>query len=352
MAALDLNDRSISSFGVQLNDRFGFDSPDLQDRNDAKSFGHRSIKWLWEACALSADDFAEEVATFFGYPPDYACGIDGGDILRGAVRSTFFCAKRQFFRSGPAKGNTGSRSLIQLTWRRRKVPQIVLGGHVTVSVASFEEIAAVLSERLGPDEEQAACSANSGQRPSGHAKGSDSTPPSGAPADQSNVESNQARRIGPHVEAVEKALADTGSQMFAKRRIASAAASAAMSAPAGSADPDSSGLISSACAPTGVATTASPCASPRAPTSPALPRVRAAPECPRPAFGCRCGLINPAKKGHSLRYCSPTATRREQGLEKQPNHAARPLIQRPTVVRHQSQPPRRCVWSHIGRARS
>ena len=142
----------------------------------------------------------------------------------------------------------------------------------------------------------------------------------GAPADQSNVEPNQARRIGPHVEAVEKALADTGSQMFAKRRIASAAASAAMSA-GGVSGPDLSGLISSACAPTGVATTASPCASPRAPTSPALPRVRAAPECPRPREGSRCGLINPAKKGHSLRYCSPTATHWEQGLEKQPNHA-------------------------------
>ena len=66
MMALDLNDRLINGFAVLLNDRFGLEAPDSQDFGHAKTF-EPSIRSLWAACALSADDFAEEVSAFFNY---------------------------------------------------------------------------------------------------------------------------------------------------------------------------------------------------------------------------------------------------------------------------------------------
>ncbi len=163
MAALDLNQKSISSFGVQLKDRFGFDSPDLQERNDAKSFGHRSIKWLWEASALSADDFAEEVATFFGYPRMTLAELMEATSCAERFARRFLREAAVFpFRTG--EGRYGLAVADPTDLATQKGAEIVLGGPVTVSVASFEEIAAVLSERLGPDEERVAAPAP-GQAP-------------------------------------------------------------------------------------------------------------------------------------------------------------------------------------------
>ena len=163
MAALDLNQKSISSFGVQLKDRFGFDSPDLQERNDAKSFGHRSIKWLWEASALSADDFAEEVATFFGYPRMTLAELMEATSCAERFARRFLREAAVFpFRTG--EGRYGLAVADPTDLATQKGAEIVLGEPVTVSVASFEEIAAVLSERLGPDEERVAAPA-AGQAP-------------------------------------------------------------------------------------------------------------------------------------------------------------------------------------------
>jgi general secretion pathway protein E len=134
---LDLNQKSIRSFGVQLKDRFGFDSPDALERNDAKSFGHRSIKWLWEASALSADDFAEEVATYFGYPRMTLAELMGATSCVERFARRFLREAAVFpFRTG--EGRYG------------------LAVADPTDLATQKGAAAVLSERLGPDEEKAA----------------------------------------------------------------------------------------------------------------------------------------------------------------------------------------------------
>ena len=80
------------------------------------------------------------------------------------------------------------------------------------------------------------------------------------------MQPGQARRVGPDVETVEEALAGAGAQTFAQRwdQLITRAAprQARLCPPAATNRPDWSGSITSACAPTGVATTASPCASP------------------------------------------------------------------------------------------
>ncbi len=154
MAALDLNQKSISGFGLHLKDRFGFDSPDSQENNDAKSFGHRSIRSLWEASALSADDFAEEAATFFGYPRMTLAELMEATSCAERFARRFLREASVFpFRTG--EGRYGLAVADPTDLPAQKGAEIVLGEQITVSVASFEEIAAVLSERLGPEEENA-----------------------------------------------------------------------------------------------------------------------------------------------------------------------------------------------------
>jgi len=158
MAALDLNDKSINAFAIRLRDRFGFESPDSQDFGDAKAF-EPSIRSLWEASALSADDFAEEVAAFFEYPRVTLAELMEATSCAGRFARRFLRESAVFpFTTG--EGQYGLAVADPTDLATQKGAQIVLGGRIVVSVASFEEIAAVLSERLGPEEEQAAATAS------------------------------------------------------------------------------------------------------------------------------------------------------------------------------------------------
>jgi general secretion pathway protein E len=155
MTAFDLTEDSLGGFAVRLHERFGFDPPDPQEVSDARPSERRSIRSLWEASALSADDFAEEVATFFNHPR----------MPMAELMEATSCAERfaqRFLREAAVfpfttgEGRYGLAVADPTDLAAQRGAEIVLGGPVAVSVASFEEIAAVLAERLGPEEEKPA----------------------------------------------------------------------------------------------------------------------------------------------------------------------------------------------------
>src|SRR5208282_132943 len=110
------------------------------------------LRDLWELSDLSANDFADEVAHFYKLP---RLGLQ--QLLTASSLAPKFSAR--FLRemaifpcqTEEAHGNrlvvadpTDSAAV--------RAAEIVLGGPVAVEVASFEDIATVLSKRLGEDE--------------------------------------------------------------------------------------------------------------------------------------------------------------------------------------------------------
>ena len=109
-----------------------------------------TVRQLWEASDISAHDFAEEVAAFFQLPrltlpqlmdAHALAGRFAQRFLREAAIFPFAAGKDRF---GLAVGDPNDVAA-------QKGVEIVLGGPVELVVASFEDIATALAERLGPD---------------------------------------------------------------------------------------------------------------------------------------------------------------------------------------------------------
>ena len=110
-----------------------------------------SLRKLWEATDLSANGFADEVAHFYGMTrlslPDLVAAKALTDRFSPRfLRETTvfpFVAHDGAFRLAVA--DPGDRAAV-------RAAEIVLGGAVAVAVASFEDIAIILGERLGGEE--------------------------------------------------------------------------------------------------------------------------------------------------------------------------------------------------------
>ena len=110
-----------------------------------------SLRKLWEATDLSANGFADEVAHFYGMTrlslPDLVAAKALTDRFSPRfLRETTvfpFVAHDGAFRLAVA--DPGDRAAV-------RAAEIVLGGEVAVAVASFEDIAIILGERLGGEE--------------------------------------------------------------------------------------------------------------------------------------------------------------------------------------------------------
>ncbi len=106
---------------------------------------------MWEATDLSANGFADEVAHFYGMTrlslPDLVAAKALTDRFSPRfLRETTvfpFVAHDGAFRLAVA--DPGDRAAV-------RAAEIVLGGEVAVAVASFEDIAIILGERLGGEE--------------------------------------------------------------------------------------------------------------------------------------------------------------------------------------------------------
>ena len=117
------------------------------------SSGKLTLRQLWEASDVSAHDFAEEAAVFYRLPRMSLPQLISAHSLTGRFTQRFLretaifpfeAGKGQFFLAVGDPGDIGPH----------KAAQIVLGAPVKIVVASFEDIATALVERLGPDEQK------------------------------------------------------------------------------------------------------------------------------------------------------------------------------------------------------
>src|SRR5437588_2457896 len=116
--------------------------------------GEKTLRDLWEASDLSANDFAEEVAQFYRLP---RVGLP--QLIAAPPLAPKF--SRRFLRETlvfPYQGADGSCRLVLADPSDEaavRAAEIVLGRPVEVEVGSYEDIATVLAKRLDEDDEAA-----------------------------------------------------------------------------------------------------------------------------------------------------------------------------------------------------
>ena len=144
--------QTIVGFIKHLNDNFFQEIVKYKISDEDRTASCSSIRSIWEACDLSAGEFADQVAAYYQRPR-----MTLGQLLATPALVERFA--RRFLREAmifPFDAGGGCFGLAvadptDLTAQRGA--QIVLGGPVAVSIASFEDIGAALFERLGSDEE-------------------------------------------------------------------------------------------------------------------------------------------------------------------------------------------------------
>jgi general secretion pathway protein E len=113
--------------------------------------GQSALRKLWEQTDLPANEFADEVARFYRLPRS-----DLPQLLSASALAKSF--SRRFLREMmvfPYRSTEGQLRLAAADPSDSacvRAAEIVLGGPVTVEVASFEDIATALNERLGDDD--------------------------------------------------------------------------------------------------------------------------------------------------------------------------------------------------------
>ncbi len=112
--------------------------------------GEKTLRALWEATELSAGNFADEVATFWGLPRLSLPELLASSGLVGRFSRRFLWETTVF----PFQTATGFNLAMAdpSDTAAVRAAEIVLGRPVEIVVASFEDIATVLAERLGEDD--------------------------------------------------------------------------------------------------------------------------------------------------------------------------------------------------------
>lgn len=119
------------------------------DQTGAQGSG-QTLRRLWELTDLSANDFADEIARFRGIPRMSLAQLMGASPLVGRF-SRRFLREMAVFPYETAEGHFGISVADPNDVAPVRAAEIVLGGPVTITVASFEDIATVLTARIGDD---------------------------------------------------------------------------------------------------------------------------------------------------------------------------------------------------------
>jgi general secretion pathway protein E len=126
-----------------------------EDRNAACS----TVRSIWESCDLSAGEFADQVAAYYRRPR-----MTLGQLLATpALVERFarrFLREAMIFPFDAGGGCFGLAVADPTDFAAQRGAEIVLGGPVAVSIASFEDIGAALFERLGSDEDGSSASSH------------------------------------------------------------------------------------------------------------------------------------------------------------------------------------------------
>ena len=146
----------IAGFIKHLNDNL-FGDTDVESSEMDWNVGHTSIRSIWESCDLSPSEFADEVAAYYRHPR-----VTLPELL--AFPSLVERFTRRFLRESiifpydAGDGRFGLAVADPTDVAAQRGAEIVLGGPVAVSIASFEDIGAALFERLGSDEDRPSAS--------------------------------------------------------------------------------------------------------------------------------------------------------------------------------------------------
>ena len=114
--------------------------------------GERTLKDLWEASDLSANDFADEVAQFYRLPRVALPQLIAAPALAAKFSRRFLRETLVF----PYSAEDGRPRLVladPTDAAAVRAAEIVLGQAVAVEIASYEDIATALTKRLGEDDE-------------------------------------------------------------------------------------------------------------------------------------------------------------------------------------------------------
>ncbi|MFG1286889.1 GspE/PulE family protein [Xanthobacter sp. V1C-6B] len=115
----------------------------------------KPLRKVWESTELAAGDFADAVATFYHLPR-----VSLPELMAAPALASHFSPR--FLREMTALPYRGADGVVRLAvgdptdGAVRRAAEIALGEQVALVVASFEDIATVLTERLGGDEAPAA----------------------------------------------------------------------------------------------------------------------------------------------------------------------------------------------------
>jgi len=112
--------------------------------------GDKTLRDLWEMTDLSANDFADEVARFYRLPRVTLPQLLAVPSLAGRFSRRFLRETLVF----PYEATDGGNRIAIADpndMAAARAAEIVLGGRVGVEIASYEDIATILTERLGDD---------------------------------------------------------------------------------------------------------------------------------------------------------------------------------------------------------
>jgi general secretion pathway protein E len=115
----------------------------------------KTLRDLYEASDLSANDFAEEVAAFYRLPRAALPQLVAAQPLTTKFSRRFLRETLVF----PCQGAGGSCRLVLADPTDEaavRAAEIVLGKAVEIEIGSYEDIATILTKRLGEDDEAAA----------------------------------------------------------------------------------------------------------------------------------------------------------------------------------------------------
>jgi general secretion pathway protein E len=147
---------NVKDFEVHLLSRMG-SAPRSGTRDESENASGAEYRFrnLWEASELSASDFADEVARFCDLPRVTLPELLGARPLADQFSRRFLREMAVF----PYEGAAGARILAIADPSNSAAIQaatIVLGEVLSVRIASFEDIATALDERLAPEQAAAA----------------------------------------------------------------------------------------------------------------------------------------------------------------------------------------------------
>ena len=111
----------------------------------------QSLRRLWELTDLSANDFADEVARFHGIARMSLAQLMEASAIVGRF-SPRFLREMMVFPFEVADGQYGIAVTDPNDGAPVRAAEIVLGAPVTIAIASFEDIATVLTARIGNDD--------------------------------------------------------------------------------------------------------------------------------------------------------------------------------------------------------